>query len=210
MYCQAFHVAGTKLSWKHLCQILKSSSTPLTDLSWTWDNQLEESLRQNNNYSLETQVWSQLLELGDKLQLLKILLFHIPTIFNLSNLIVTSHSALCYFVSLCKNLEELWIFSWPRTPTEMKFTTTFNKEHFHPDMNFPNLHTFVLSVMEPPKIYVPRLVSFLVKSFDSQIDGDGQLRLPRKLWLDHPLLNLHLTEGSGIVVKLFKLMARYL
>jgi hypothetical protein len=135
---------------------------------------------------------AELNSLREKFLHLRVLLVHIPAVFNLSNLIVTSHSGLSYFVSLCTNLEELWILSWPRSGTERKWATTFKREEedFLPVKNFPALHTFVLNVMEPAKIYLPQLVYFLVRNFEE--GGSG--RAPRQLWLDHPLLNLQFKE----------------
>jgi hypothetical protein len=169
----------------------------LSALSWTWDDALETLIRPRFKKSVTPvpfeEIWAELLSLQNKLELLRSLLIHIPDVFDGTRLIVQSYASMCFLISLCRNLEQLWLFSWPKTMQERKASLQFVKEEFHPDIQFPHLHTFVCSTIQPLKVYVPRLTAHVLKSFQRKTDVEGgsqDTTRKMKIWVDHPLIDV--------------------
>lgn len=180
---QELLAAGARLSWIHLKEIL-TTLTNIQSLSWSWDSGLEESIRRKG--SISPHRFMELLELKPKFLNLKSLLLHVPlaTTATPTDLIVCSFTSFVYLISLCKNLEQLWILSWPKTSHERKFSSMFFQEVFEADdIDLPLLKVLVINVREPPRIHVPKLIVKLLQNLQRYM-----IR-PKVLWLDDPLIN---------------------
>lgn len=156
----------------------------LESLSWSWDSGLEESVRKKG--SVSPMRFIELLELKSKFIRLKKLLLHVPLAINIAptDLIVCSFTSFVYLISMCLNLEQLFIMSWPKTSQERKFSSNFFQEIFETnDINLPNLQVLVVDIKEPPRIHIPRLILKLLKNFEKNKIA------PKVLWVDDPLIN---------------------
>lgn len=164
----------------------------IESLSWSFDTLLEESVRKKG--SVSPLRFKELLDLKPRFLQLKKLLLHVPLASNVppTELIVCSFTSFVYLISLCQNLEELYIMSWPKTSQERKFSSNFFQEVFETDdINLPNLNVLVVDIKEPPRIHIPRLILKLLKNFERNRIA------PVVLWLDDPLINKPTLSGGG-------------
>ncbi|ODM91946.1 F-box/LRR-repeat protein 18 [Orchesella cincta] len=125
-------------------------------LSWSWDSGLEETIRKKGSVSPVR--FRELLDLKPKFLKLKNLLLHVPLAINVAptDLIVCSFTSFVYLISLCQNLEQLWILSWPKTVQERKSSSNFFQEVFETDdIDLPKLKVLVVAVKDPPRIHIP-------------------------------------------------------
>ena len=118
---------------------------------------------------------------------LKYLLLHIPSV---QNPRATSYAApvgISNLISLCQNLEHLWIVSWPKTEAERKMMEIFGEHGFPSELKLLKLRTFTVRVMGAPRIHVPKLISTVLHSISESSSSNSQQL--EHLWLDHPLLS---------------------
>lgn len=153
-------MAGTQLSWKHLSQILDHPPMKLFALSWTWDNSLER----DSVYHFE---FDQFLPLRDKFLILRSLLIHVPDSFEYIPVTV-SHVNMGFLISLCQNLEQLWIVSWKQTMQERMRIYPDIDQKFHHEMEFPKLHTFVSSIHTTGMAYLSHLTAKVLECFSKK------------------------------------------
>lgn len=174
--------AGTTLSWAHLSLLLKS--LPIKKLSWSWDNNLEESCRRRS--SLSPAKFSELTEMSNVFLKLTSLLVHIPMMSKTpTDVLFYSYSALEYLVSLCQNLQQLWFISWPKTAAERKCSSSSYSRRDSDSFGtvFSKLHTLVVSVKGPPRFLPMSFFGKLINTF-------GVVTPAQTLWLDHPLVGV--------------------
>jgi len=207
---QTFRVAGTSFSWKHLVQILESSKTPLTEISWTWDNELEKKTRHELDEDGKDgdDILAEFRQLKSKLEALKILVLDIPVILRSSD--YTAFTGVTKLVSLCPNLERLWILSWPSAGRDCFNLTIDALRHYDPlksdTIKLESLHSLVVSTVSPPQVYLPKLVLSILKGF--QVVDDAGSKKPCQLQFHHPYLDVALQPGRYgiylyIVLELF-------
>jgi hypothetical protein len=214
--------AGTILSWNHLCDILKATKG-VEKLSWSWDNTLEDDLRRAGPESPFKKPNPQLTRVSEELLQLKSLLIHVPMPYSVSSkgsnvnnynphglpstlhqartrsynssMLVYSYSGLEFMISMCLNIEELCLLSWPKTSHEYKSSIpATNTDNNIPDNGFrlPKLKKLYISVKQWARMTTRVLVQQLIESLKDNAEAG---RKPEVLWVDHPVLDLTVAEN---------------